>query len=278
MSDLTLWESIIYWINQNFWPIALTILAALVLSHFTNYIISAILKRALSRLSGGTASDIKKRQETLASLLGAATKVAIWLTAVFTVLQRFDINLVPLLAGASVMGVAIGFGAQSLVKDFFSGLFIILENQYRVGDLVEIGDSKGIIEKVTIRSTIVRDNDGNAHYIPNGGITKVVNKTMGFSKVNLTIAVDPETDIDKLAEIINNLGDTMAHEEKWKKIIIQAPHFLSLGASTEDSLEVKISGTTMPSKQWGVTSELRRRLIADLKKHKLKLAQVASDK
>ncbi|MGH7196829.1 MAG: mechanosensitive ion channel family protein [Candidatus Saccharimonadales bacterium] len=264
------------WLNENWFPILLIIIAALLVRRFGDIVVASLIRRAVRHRVHGdyTDEDVKKRQNTLISMSSTVLRIMVWLVAGFTILRRFGIDLTPLLAGASVLGVAIGFGAQSLIKDFFSGLFIILENQYRVGDVVELDGANGTVEQITVRSTIVRDNDGSVHYIPNGTIMHAINKTMGYAKVNLAIAVTAKTDIDKLAKVINEIGQKMADEEKWKKKIIDPPHFLSIGTFTDTALEVKIIGKVQPAAQWSVPGELRKRLLAAVKKHDIELANM----
>ena len=160
----------------------------------------------------------------------------------------------------------IGFGSQSLVKDFLTGIFIISENQYRVGDVVDIMGSVGTVERVGTRSTVIRDRDGSVHYIPNGTIQKVINKTMGYSMTRFSIDVAADTDIDKAVKLINNVGETLMSDPAWKRKIIDAPQFVAIGQVTEKSIELIISGKTMPSDQWSVTLEMRNRLMVALDK------------
>ena len=262
------------WFAINGVPILLVLLAAFLANRFGEMVVAMLINRTIGRLHTDLSDeDVHKRRNTLISMFSAVLRVMVWLIAGFTILRRLGIDLTPLLAGASVMGVAIGFGAQSMIKDFLAGLFIILENQYRVGDVVDLEGSAGTVEQITIRSTTVRDTDGNVHYIPNGTIARVINKTMGFSKANLTITVAPDTNVDKLANLINEVGEKMSKEEKWKSKIIEAPHFVSIGNFTDTTLEIKITAKTRPSAQWGITGELRRRLLASLKKHDIDLAK-----
>jgi small conductance mechanosensitive channel len=257
------------WINANGIPIVIIFVGAFLVNRFGAITIAAIIRRTVGRLQNDISEgDIHKRQTTLISISKTFLHVLVWLVVGFSILRRFGIDLTPLLAGASVLGVAIGFGAQSLIKDFLSGLFIVLENQYRVGDVVELGEnSSGTVEQITVRSTTLRDQDGNVHYVPNGSITRTINKTMGFSKINLLISVAPGTNVDNLSSIINEIGEKMKHEDKWKDKILEAPHFLNIGSFTKTALEIKIIGKTQPSEQWGVTGELRKRLLAAFKKH-----------
>lgn len=258
------------WIDTNGLPILLILVISYAAIRFGVVFIGVIIRRAVGRLHNDVSQrDVQKRQTTLISIFNTFLRVLVWMVAGFSILRRFGIDLTPVLAGASVLGVAIGFGAQSIIKDFLAGLFIILENQYRVGDVVDLDGSAGTVEHITIRSTIVRDQDGNVHYIPNGGIGRAINKTMGFSKINLTIGVATDTNVDALATIINEVGEKLAHDEKWRAKILEPPHFTSIGSFTDTSLEIKIEGKTQPSEQWAITGELRKRLLGALKKNRI---------
>lgn len=274
MNDL---NTLLIWLQEHWLELIITIAIAFVIARLGGWIIAPVVRRLVGRLHNDLShEDVIKRQDTLISILHTFLKVLVWTFTIFIILGMFGVNLAALLAGASILGVALGFGAQSLVKDFLSGLFIILENQYRVGDVVDLEGSAGTVEHITLRSTTVRDADGNVHYIPNGNIMRVINKTMGFSVINLTIAVKPTVNVDHLAEIINELGEKFTEEEKWKDNILVAPHFSNLGTFTDASMEVKITGKTQPSKQWSVTGELRKRLLIAFKKHHIELAQIPS--
>lgn len=263
-----------HWLN-----VAIILVVAFVARHFGGLVITRIMRRVIRRTKFNDMSDedVKKRQNTLIGLLITVWKIMVVVIAALIIFVELfpNINLAPLFASAGIVGIALGFGAQSLIKDFLSGIFIITENQYRVGDVVDLQDgATGTVEKVGVRSTVLRDVDGNVHYIPNGIIAHVINKTMGFSKVNFSLAVDPEVDVDRLAEVINKVGDDLAADPKWGEKIIEAPHFLSIGTFSDQSLEVKISGKTQPSAQWSVTGEMRKRLLAAFRKHKIELANL----
>lgn len=220
--------------------------------------------------------DIEKRQKTLSGLFRAVWRIIVVVAFSYAVLNEFfphiETTLAPLFASAGIIGVAIGFGAQSLIKDFISGIFIISENQYRVGDIIDIDGFSGTVERIGTRSTVLRDAEGNVHYFPNGMVQHVVNKTLGFSMARFTLLVQPSTDIDKLADIIDEIGAELANEETWKDKIIKPPAFISLGEITGNSTEVIVAGKTQPSDQWAVTAEMRRRLHVAFEKHAIKLA------
>jgi small conductance mechanosensitive channel len=270
ITDTNFLDMLQHWFSDNWWRVLFIVIGAWLTRHFAQVIVTTAVRRSLRHRAHGDTSeeDIKKRQETLIAMFVAIIRVLVWLVAGFSIVRLIfsNLDLTPILASASVLGVAIGFGAQTLIKDFLSGLFIILENQYRVGDVVDINGATGTVEQITLRSTIIRDNDGSVHYIPNGSIAQAVNKTMGFAKINLMVEVPATTDVDSLSAIINEAGKKMAEEDKWKDRIMDPPHFLGIDSFDTSKLDVKIIGKVQPSAQWSVTGELRRRLLAAFKK------------
>jgi len=270
-------ENMWKWLGQ---AAGFTIIAIVIMwlaRHFGGMAITQIIRRTVrnNRFThvAMSAEDIRKRQDTLISLSAAIWKMLIWIVGTLVIILNIfpGVRLEPIFASAGIIGIALGFGAQSLIKDFITGIFIITENQYRVGDVVDIESASGTVEKISIRSTMLRDADGNVHYMTNGNITHVVNKTMGYSKVNLTINVEPDTDIDTLAELINLVGTKMAEDEPWKSRLLEPPRFLNIGAFTDTSLEVKITAKTQPSQQWSVTGELRKRLLSSFHRKDIQL-------
>lgn len=208
--------------------------------------------------------DLEKRQRTLSVLFANVWRILVVLITAYGVfVQFFDYKmLAPLFASAGIIGVALGFGAQSLVKDFLSGVFIISENQFRVGDIIEIEGFGGTVERIGVRSTVIRDADGNVHYFPNGMVQHVINKTMGYSMARFTISVTPDTDIEHVAKIINKLGLEMASEDNWKNKVLEAPQYVMMSDFTSTAVNLIISGKTQPSDQWSVVAEMRRRILA----------------
>lgn len=271
-------EVVLGWISDRWLPVAVLVAVGWLARHFGGVVISRVIKRLVrsTPFNQLTADDVKKRQDTLISLFTAVWKVLIVIVIGATLFRVLfpAIDLTPFFASAGILGVALGFGAQSIIKDFLTGVFIILENQYRVGDVVDLEGAAGTVERISIRSTVIRDADGNVHYLPNGTVAHVINKTMGFSKVNFTVVVTPDTNIDELTDVINRVGDKLAADETWKDKIISAPQFMSIGTFTDTALEVTIVGKTQPSAQWGVTGEMRRRLLRAFKRHNIELAQM----
>lgn len=207
--------------------------------------------------------DLEKRQRTLNVLFSNVWRIVVVLATAYGIFaQFFDYKaLAPLFASAGILGVALGFGAQSLVKDFLSGVFIISENQFRVGDIIEIEGFGGTVERIGVRSTVIRDADGNVHYFPNGMVQHVINKTMGYSMARFTLSVAPDAHIDEVAKIIDKIGLTLAKEQEWKDKILEAPHFVSVGDFNATSVNIIVTGKVQPSDQWSVVAEMRRRLL-----------------
>lgn len=263
------------WIFDHGFAVLLILGVSWLLLYFGGKVIKRVIRRVIrnSHFHVISAEDARKRQDTLIGLFRAIWKIMVVIVTFFLLFTEIfpDINLIPIFASAGIIGVAVGFGAQSIIKDFITGAFIIMENQYRVGDVVDIEGAAGTVERISVRSTVVRDTDGNVHFIPNGSVVHVINKTMGYSRVNLTIGVVPDTDIDQLAAVIDRVGTEIIEDEKWKKKIIEPPHFLSIGSFSDTSLEIKITAKTQPSSQWEVTGELRRRLLKAFTKHKIEL-------
>ena len=220
--------------------------------------------------------DLEKRQRTLGALFANVWRIIVVMLVAYGVfVQFFDYKaLAPLFASVGIIGVAFGFGAQSLVKDFLSGVFIISENQFRVGDIIEIDGFGGTVERIGVRSTVIRDVDGNVHYFPNGMVQHVINKTMGYSMARFTVAVAPDTDISKVSKLIDKLGLTLASEDDWKDKILEAPHFVMMGEFTATAVNLIISGKTQPSDQWSVVAEMRRRILEKFEQEAITIGTV----
>ena len=233
----------------------------------TRHVFVTTYQRTLPR------KDLEKRHKTLGGLFANVWRIIVFVVAGYAIfIHFFDKSaLTPLFASAGIIGVAFGFGAQSLVKDFLSGVFIISENQYRVGDIIEIDGFGGTVERIGVRSTVIRDVEGNVHFFPNGIVQHVTNKTMGYSKVYFTITVAPETSISQASEIINTIGEELSHEERWRRKVIEAPHFDMLGDFNASSISLVISGKTQPSDQWALTAEMRRRILREFDKADIEL-------
>jgi moderate conductance mechanosensitive channel len=254
-------DSIVNFSKDHALNIFIILFVTYLMRKFSSIIIRRIIKKSLRPETFKTEHDEKQREDTLIGTIGAGVRVSIWILTALLLLSEIGLDIAPLLAGAGIAGVALGFGAQSIVKDFLAGLFILTENQYRVGDVIQINrDVSGTVERISLRATTLRDIDGMVHVIPNGNIEIATNMTMEFAKVNLDIGVGYDTDIDKLEKIINQVGTKLAVDVDWKDKIKEAPLFVRVTDFGDSAIIIKIIGKTEPKHQWAVTGELRRRL------------------
>ena len=220
---------------------------------------------------GEKKEEFSKRINTLGSVIANAIAFVLYAMAALMVLSELGIDIVPLLTGAGLLGLAFGFGAQNMVRDLIAGFFILMENQYRKGDVVKIADTAGFVEDVNLRRTILRDLDGIVHSIPNGEITVASNFTLGFSRVNMNIPVSYDTNLDKAIRVLNKIGREIKKDKKFGKLITKAPEVLGVDKFAESAIEIKYLGETKPIKQWDVMRELRKRIKVAFDKEKIEI-------
>ncbi|MFA5782788.1 MAG: mechanosensitive ion channel family protein [Bacteroidales bacterium] len=202
----------------------------------------------------------KKREDTLIRIFTWTCSIIIWLIGILMILQEIGVPIGPILAAAGIIGLAVGFGGQYLIRDIISGLFIILENQYRIGDVVNFDNTSGLVEDISLRMTTLRDLDGTVHHVPHGEIKKVSNLSKYFSRVNLNIGIAYSSKLEHVIEVVNQTGKALAEDPQWKEFIIKPPQFLRVDDFADSAIIIKILGETQPLKQWDVTGELRKRI------------------
>jgi len=220
----------------------------------------SLVRSSVVRTRGESKEGIRKRTETLVSVFMGVGRAVIVIIVIFMILSELGINITPILAGLGVAGIAVGFGAQYLIRDLIAGTFIIMENQYRVGDVAKIADIAGLVEEVNLRKTVLRDLDGIVHHIPNGEIRVASNYTRHFARVNLDISVAYGTDLDHAISVINRVGQELTADEKWDKLIISAPQVLRVQNLGDSGIDIRILGDVKPMQQWAIMGELRLRL------------------
>jgi small conductance mechanosensitive channel len=200
------------------------------------------------------------RAQTLALVLRSIASITIWTVAIAMVLGELGIYLGPLLAGAGIAGVAIGFGAQSLVKDFLTGMFMLIEDQYGVGDIIDAGEASGTVEAVSLRTTRLRDVNGTVWHIPNGTIARVGNKSQQWARALLDVDVAYGTDLAEAQRVIKRIADEVWEEEAWKGKILEEPEVWGIENLGPEAVAIRLVVKTQPAAQFGVMRELRRRL------------------
>lgn len=258
------------WVFNELISILLIILVALILIKIINKFTDRVILRFIES-SGKTNLFEKRRAETLTTTLKNTLKAIIVLFAGILILGQMGLNTTALIASAGFAAAAIGFGAQSLIKDVISGFFILAENQFRVGDYVTIANLYGRVEEVGLRTTIIKGDDGVVHYIPNGQILLSSNFTRGRSGLYFDISISPKANINKAIDIINSVGLALSKDKVFIDDIVQAPYFARLESFSEKGVLLKVLGETKPNMQWYISGEFRRRLLAEFKKNKIQL-------
>ncbi len=205
-------------------------------------------------------SEFRKRAETLGAMVRYVLVFAILTVASMTVLRELGIDIGPVLAAAGIVGLAVGFGAQSLVKDVISGFFILVEDQIRVGDVVEISGKSGVVERVSLRTTVLRDLSGNVHYVPNGQINVVTNMTKEYSRYVFDIGVAYRENVDEVMEVIKKVDEELRSDPDYREDILEPIEVLGVDRFASSAVVIRARTTTVPVKQWRVGREFNRRL------------------
>ncbi len=248
-------------------PIVLIIIIALVLIRIARGAVHGVVRRLLDRekLEGTaqelSALEVQKRIDTLDGLGTNVIRVFILLIAGVMILGELNLNIGPALAGLGVVGIAVGFGTQSIVRDYFNGALILVENQFGIGDVVTIADTTGTVESFSLRRTTLRDLSGVVHTVPNGEIRVASNSTRTWARVNENIQVAYDTDIDRAIEVVNNVGRAMYEDPEWRRRVLEAPSVLRVQSLDELGVTLKITGTVRASEQWAAAGEFRHRLL-----------------
>jgi len=200
---------------------------------------------------------IGQRARTLGSVLRNAATIVIWVIAGLIILGEFEVNLAPLLAGAGVAGVALGFGAQYIVRDLLSGIFILMEDQYGVGDVVDLGEATGVVEEVSLRVTRLRDVRGTVWYVPNGQIARVGNQSQFWARVILDIGVAYDTDVEAASCLIKRVADEVWHASHDDAHVLEEPSIWGVEDLGADAVVIRLAVKTRPGEQWAVARHIR---------------------
>ena len=257
---IKLTELIIPWLLSHGIKILFITIGTYILNRFLKHTIEKIVRTAVVSDKYLSKEAEEKREDTLIRIFTWSSRIIILFIATLMILQEFGIPIGPILAGAGIIGIAVGFGGQYFIKDIISGFFFILENQYRVGDVVNFDGTGGLVEDISLRMTTLRDLDGTVYHIPHGEIKKVANLSKDFARINLNIGIAYAANLDHVIKIVNKVGDELSQDPQWKEFIIKPPQFLRVDDFADSSIVIKILGETQPLKQWEVTGELRKRI------------------
>jgi small conductance mechanosensitive channel len=264
-------------------PLAILVLVAMAVA--ARWFLHRVVDRLVRRAAEGLASPVLRRRpddedrptgdpvslaggrrvqraETMGSLLKSIASIVIVTVLVITVIAEIGYPVGPLMASAGIAGVALGFGAQSLVKDFLSGVFMIFEDQYGVGDVVDLGEAGGTVEAVGLRVTRLRDVEGTVWYVRNGEILRVGNKSQNWARTVLDIPVALDSDLPRVQEVLREVAHELWEDEEWRQLVIEEPEVWGVEALTPSWLVVRVTLKTAPLEQWAVAREMRQRVKA----------------
>lgn len=238
----------------------LRIFLVLVLMVVSMKIAQSISTRLFKRYQKDKDDEFKKRADTLSSIISSILMVIIIIVAAVTIMGQLGIRIGPVLAAVGIIGVALGFGAQHLVKDVISGFFILLDNQIRVGDVVQIAGRGGLVENINLRMTILRDLAGNVHYVRNGEIDVVTNMTKDYSRYVFEVGVAYREDVDEVIQVIKEVDEDLRSDPAFSEDILEPIEILGLDQFADSSIIIKARTKTKPIRQWAVGREFNKRL------------------
>ena len=239
--------------------ILLIFIASFVAYRVVKFIVRRV-ERSVEDDDPDTKSEVEKRAETLGRIVNQVSMVVIALTAGMLLMKELGFEIGPIIAGAGIAGLAIGFGAQNLVRDLITGFFILFENQFRVGDVVEVAGKGGLVEAINLRTTVLRDLEGNVHVIPNGAIETVTNRTREWSRIMLDVGVAYKESVDRVMEVLAEIGKTMEEDPEFGPKIMEPLSILGVNEFADSAVNVRVVFKTRPLMQWAVGREFRRRI------------------
>jgi small conductance mechanosensitive channel len=257
--------------------IAVIVIVAIVALRLSTVLVHGIVKALLDReATEGTAQElsaieVQKRIDTLDELGSNVIRAFVVMIAFIMILGALTLDIGPAVAGLGVVGIAVGFGAQSLVRDYLNGALILIENQYSKGDVVSIAGVSGAVEDFSLRRTTLRDLDGIVHTVPNGEVKVASNRTRTWARINQNVTVAFGTDIDKAIEVVEELGKQMAADPIWKRRILEPPRVERVESIEERGITLKILGTVRASEQWAAGGEFRKLLLEAFAKNGIRL-------
>jgi len=253
-------EALRDWFNTRGLGNVITIIVGVVVWVVAKQAIPPLVNRVVTAPRQGESREgLKRRAKTIQGVFIGLARIIIFLVVALMIISQYQ-PITPILAGLGAILLGVGFGAQYLVRDIIAGFFILIENQYRVGDVARVADISGLVEEINLRKTVLRDLDGVVHHVPNGEIRVASNFSRHFSRINLNISVAYGTDLDYAIGVINQVCKEMFEEERWKKVKISVPQVLRVDKLGDSGIDIKILGDIKPLEQWSAMGELRLRL------------------
>ncbi len=261
------WDALATWMEATGWhrlqKLGAALVACFVILWAVNLVARAV-RKAVDDGNEGVTSDAERRAETLGSVLKNAARVLVGVFFVLVTLQEFGVNIQPLLAGSAVAGVALGFGAQTLVKDIIAGFFLLMENQFGVGDIIDVDNKhSGTVERMTLRVTQIRDMEGRAHYLPNGTISQVVVLSKDYARALVDVEINNDQDIDRVMALLKSLGEELKKDRP--DAVLEPTEVRGVETMSATGCTIRTLTKTGPGLQWEIAREFRRRILLRFK-------------
>jgi len=261
---VAVWETVLAWLRTSGWQVALMLFLLWLAVKLALRLIDtfhATLLRAVEDEDTEDTSQEEARAQTIGSVFRSVARVSVVAVGGLMALETAGVNTAPILGSVAILGLAISFGSQSLVKDIVTGFFILLENQFAVGDVVTVCGQTGTVEDISLRTTRVREASGTLHVIPNGHISSVANLTRDWARVRVHVGVGYDSDLREVERVVNEVGAAMHGEEEWAEMLEEEPVFVGVTSLGDSSVVVRVHARVTPGDQWAVERELNRRLF-----------------
>lgn len=272
------WESFAValkdWVVTELPALIILIILLIITLSLATYMVNKLKKMLVRRMVNKTDEpnrEVEKRLDTLMSIVRTVIGIIVWTIFIMIFLKKINIDIAPILAGAGIIGLAVGFGAQELVRDFITGFFILLENQIRTGDVAIINGTGGLVEKIELRTTTLRDMSGTVHVFQNGKINTISNMTKEWSAMVFDIGVAYKEDISKVMKLMKEVADGMMKEEEYQKSILEPMEVFGLDSFGDSALVIKGRIKTKPIQQWSIGREYRKRLKEVFDDHNIEI-------
>jgi len=240
--------------------VAIILIGGVIISFLIRLIIPKLIKQKIPKLRRESKEQLAHRSQTLSHIIVQVLTVLLWVFVLVMILSQLGVDIAPLIAGIGVAGLALGFAAQNIVRDYLHGFFIIMEDWYREGEVAVIQGTGGLVEKITLRRTILRDLNGTMHIFSNSRVEQASNMTRDWSRVNLDVTVAYKENLNRVIRVINEVGQGLKDDSTWGIDLLTTPAVTRVNNLGDHGVEIKILADTKPIKQWGLTGELRKRL------------------
>jgi moderate conductance mechanosensitive channel len=261
---------------------ALRIVAILLFAYIATRAIARLMRamrsymvKMMLKSGGGHEYEVEKRADTIQGLVGKALFILIWMVAGLMILKELNFDVRPLLAGAGVAGVAIGLGAQNIIKDVLGGIFLMMENQIRVNDVAVINGKTGLVEEINLRTTVLRGEDGAVHCFPNGIIQGLSNLTREYSYYVFNLSVAYSQDTDHVVSVLKSIAEGLSQEEAYRPVVLAPIEILGVDKLADSGAVIKARFKTVPNQQWMVGREMNRRIIKRFEEAKIEMPSAA---